>query len=163
VALVAALVVGCAGGGPQAPAGPDGPAVLGTAADALPAARVSIAGAALTLDLDVRVAADAEARAQGLAGVAELPEGTGMLFLFEADTTTGFWMRDTLVPLDLAFLDAQGRVVGVATMTPCPADPCPITAPPGPYRAALEAAAGVLSGLRAGDTVTWEPRGGSAG
>lgn len=43
-----------------------------------------------------------------------LPEGTGMLFDFRRDFPHGFWMKNTLVPLDLLFVDARGRVVNVA-------------------------------------------------
>lgn len=133
-----------------------GLAPFGTAADALPAARVRIQGSGRTLEFDVRVAETPEDQARGLQGVEALPEGAGMLFVFEAERTGGFWMRDTLVPLDIAFLDAGGRVLAVAGMVPCPGDPCPITDPGVPHRAALETAAGALTGVDPGDVVTWE-------
>lgn len=136
------------------------PAPFGTDADRLPAARVRIDGGAVRVELDVRVAEDPEDRARGLQGVAVLPEGAGMLFLFPTDRTGGFWMRGTLVPLDIAFLDGRGRVLAVASMTPCAEDPCPLTDPGLPYRAALEAGAGVLDGVVPGDRVVWEPTAG---
>lgn len=145
---------------PGAPAAPVLPAPFGTAADALPAARLEVRGPAVTLELHVRVAETPEDQARGLQGVEDLPEGTGMLFLFQEDHRGGFWMRDTLVPLDIAFLDGEGRVLAVAGMTPCVADPCPLTDPGVPYRAALEVGAGVLAGVAEGDLVTWERSGG---
>jgi uncharacterized membrane protein (UPF0127 family) len=97
-------------------------------------------GPATTVRLEV--AADPATRARGLMGRTEVPEGTGMVFLYRADVTEAFWMKNTLVPLSIAFVAADGRVVSVAEMTPCKADPCPTYAPAGPYRYAVELAAG---------------------
>lgn len=131
---------------PASPAGAVAPAPLGTAADGLPAAAVVLVrpdGSEVTVA--VRVAATPDARARGLMGVADLPDGTGMLFTYpDAAAHGGFWMRGTLVPLDIAFA-AGGEVVAVATMTPCAADPCPITRPGRPYDTALEVPAGWLA------------------
>ena len=65
-----------------------------------------------------------------------------MLFDFHEPQEVSFWMKNTLVPLSIAFVAADGRVVSVAEMTPCQADPCPTYAPAGPYRYAVELAAG---------------------
>ena len=73
----------------------------------------------------LEVAADPAARARGLMGRRQVPEGTGMVFLYPADVAEAFWMKNTLVPLSIAFVAADGRVVSVAEMTPCKADPCP--------------------------------------
>jgi uncharacterized membrane protein (UPF0127 family) len=100
-------------------------------------------GPATTVRLEV--AADPAARARGLMGRTEVPEGTGMVFLYRADVTEAFWMKNTIVPLSIAFVAADGRVVSVAEMTPCKADPCPTYAPAGPYRYAVELAAGAFA------------------
>jgi uncharacterized membrane protein (UPF0127 family) len=97
-------------------------------------------GPARTVRLEV--AADPSARNTGLMGRRQVPEGTGMVFLYPADVSESFWMKNTLVPLSIAFVAADGRVVSVAEMTPCRADPCPTYAPAGPYRYAVELAAG---------------------
>jgi uncharacterized protein len=68
----------------------------------------------------------------------------GMLFVFPSDTTGGFWMKDTLVPLRILFFDASGMRVRKLSMTPCPRDPCRVYEPGRRYRFALE--------LRASDT-----------
>jgi uncharacterized membrane protein (UPF0127 family) len=105
-------------------------------------------GAARTVRLEV--AADPAARARGLMGRRQVPEGTGMVFLYPADVREAFWMKDTLVPLSIAFVAADGRVVSVAEMPPCRADPCPTYPPAGPYRYAVELAAGAFGSARVG-------------
>jgi len=90
----------------------------------------------------LEVAADPATRARGLMERERVPPGTGMVFLYPADVAESFWMKNTLVPLSIAFVAADGRVVSVSEMTPCKADPCPSYAPAGPYRYAIELAAG---------------------
>lgn len=163
VLAVGLLLLGCAptvdGSAPADDATPaeDVPASVA----ALPRARVTVGDGAGALVVDAFVAGTAESRARGLQGVTALPEGTGMLFLFDGPSGVGgrpgFWMLDTLVPLDIAFA-ADGVVVGVATMTPCPGPPCPITHPGVDYDVALEVGAGVLTGagVGVGDAFVWE-------
>jgi uncharacterized membrane protein (UPF0127 family) len=90
----------------------------------------------------LEVAADPATRARGLMEREQVPPGTGMVFLYPEDVAEAFWMKNTLVPLSIAFVAADGRVVSVHEMTPCRADPCPSYAPAGPYRYAVELAAG---------------------
>ena len=99
-------------------------------------------GSPVTVRLEV--AADPATRARGLMEREQVPPGTGMVFLYPADVAESFWMKNTLVPLSIAFVAADGRVVSVAEMTPCTADPCPSYAPAGPYRYAVELAAGAF-------------------
>ena len=103
----------------------------------------------------LEVAADPATRARGLMERERVPPGTGMVFLYPADVAESFWMKNTLVPLSIAFVAADGRVVSVAEMTPCKADPCPSYAPAGPYRYAVELAAGSFgdAGVGTGDKV----------
>lgn len=174
IALASLVLAGCGADGERSSAtGPavapaarasgaaDGPPLpaLHPAVDAMAAGSVTITTArGERVDLAVRVARTAEERQQGLQRVAELPAGVGMLFDFGGeDRWGGFWMKDTLVPLDIAFVGADGRIVAVAGMVPCTADPCPVTDPGVPYRVALEVGAGALaaSGVAPGDRVTW--------
>lgn len=119
-------------------------------------ARVTVGEGDGALVVDALVADTDAARARGLQGVPEVPDGVGMLFAFDGPPgpggRPGFWMLDTLVPLDIAFA-ADGVVVGIATMVPCPARPCPVTHPGVAYDVALEVAAGVLTdaGIVPGD------------
>lgn len=86
----------------------------------------------------VAVADDAAERSRGLMGVNELGGVRGMLFLFPADVTAAFWMKDTVLALDVAFFAADGSLVDLLEMTPCEADPCPVYRASGSYRYALE-------------------------
>lgn len=95
-------------------------------------------------ELEVAVAETPDQRAQGLMGVTDLGGLDGMLFVFQSDSDGGFWMKDTLIPLDIAFFDDGGALVSVLTMEPCSADPCPSYRPGGSYRYAVETPAGGL-------------------
>jgi uncharacterized membrane protein (UPF0127 family) len=108
--------------------------------------------------VSLEVAADEAARERGLSNRGELPAGTGMAFLFPSETAVAFWMKDTLVPLQIAFVGGDGRVVGLFDMTPCHADPCPTYAPDRAYRYAVELPAGAFTaaGIREGDRVVPE-------
>jgi uncharacterized protein len=110
-------------------------------------------GAASRVSLEV--AAGELARRQGLSRRTDVPAGTGMVFIFPRDTTVPFWMKDTLVPLQIAFVAADGRVVGTFEMPPCLADKCPTFAPRQPYRYAVELRSGAFTaaGVREGDRV----------
>jgi uncharacterized protein len=103
----------------------------------------------------LEVAATPAQRSLGLMHRTTLPEGTGMVFLFPEDREGGFWMKNTLVPLSIAFVRADGRVVAVREMVPCTADPCPVYRPGGRYRYAVELPAGAFAdaGVGPGDRV----------
>jgi len=161
VAVLAWVLASAAGlvGGSDDPAMDDTPRTLelqgGTPATTGGAGAPTVAyrlepagGRPVTVRLEV--AADPASRARGLMGRRKLPQGTGMVFLYPADVTEAYWMKDTLVPLSIAFVAADGRVVSVAEMTPCTADPCPSWAPAGPYRYAVELAGGAFGAAGVG-------------
>jgi uncharacterized membrane protein (UPF0127 family) len=106
----------------------------------------------------LEVAATPAARERGLMGRTRVAPGTGMAFLFPADTATGFWMKGTLVPLSIAFVAADGRVVAVREMTPCLGDPCPVYGPGRSYRYAVELAAGAFAAAGVGEGSQVVPR-----
>jgi uncharacterized protein len=61
----------------------------------------------------VQVADEPAERERGLMFVEALPQEEGMLFLFDAPSEVGFWMRDTLIPLDLLFIEPDGRIAHI--------------------------------------------------
>jgi uncharacterized membrane protein (UPF0127 family) len=67
-------------------------------------------------------------------------------------------MKNTLIPLSIAFLDADGRILRILDMEPCEADPCPLYPPGVAYTSALEVNQGAFErwGVEVGDLVTLE-------
>lgn len=113
--------------------------------------------------LEVELARTPSQRQQGLMNRDHLDADAGMLFLYtEAQSPQGgFWMYRTRIPLDIAFIDADGRIAALHTMQPCPSrNPyeCPVTVAGVTYHAALEVNAGYFAarGIEAGACVAWQ-------
>ena len=105
--------------------------------------------------LKVELARTPAERERGLMNRRSLAAKAGMVFLYPEAHRGGYWMKDTLIPLDIAFYDARGRILRIFTMQPCRRDPCRIYDPKVAYRAALEVNAGSFRRWRvqAGDRV----------
>ena len=69
-------------------------------------------------EISVEVAKTTEERTHGLMGRKDLGKDEGMLFIFETEGHHGFWMKDTYVPLSIAFIDKEGRIVRITDMKP---------------------------------------------
>lgn len=135
LALLALAACGGEGGGSG-----NGPAVI-------------LEGTDQTTTVPVEVADTTEERARGLSGRETLAEDAGMLFLFDGPVTQGFWMKDTLIPLSIAFIDGDGRIIALRDMEPCRREPCPLYEPGRPYSSALEVNQGAFDrwGIGVGD------------
>ncbi|MBW3663284.1 MAG: DUF192 domain-containing protein [Actinobacteria bacterium] len=171
--LLASLLLASCVGSDLAPPAPMSPSPTGASAAAslltVPPLHPSVDGYPETIvllrspdgdeevTLPVKVAATAETRRHGLMEVRELPAGTGMLFAFPGERAGGFWMFNTHVALDIAFVDAAGRIGTILAMQPCPQPSagrsCPTYAPDHGYTAALEVAQGWFASV--GVTAGW--------
>ncbi len=100
----------------------------------------------------VEVAKTPEERAQGLMGRKHLGKDEGMLFIFDKEDYHGFWMKNTLIPLSIAFMDREGRIVEITDMKPLTLE---THLPPRPILYALEMNQGWFSAnkIRVGDMV----------
>ena len=113
-----------------------------------------IGGRAFTLELAI----SPEERIQGLSNRDHLPPDAGMLFVFAEESVLAFWMKDTLIPLDILFLDQEQRIVNIHTMTPQPGTPTDRltvyrSAAPAMYAVEVNAGAAAELGLAPGMVV----------
>lgn len=108
-----------------------------------------------TVSLVVQVADTPAERQTGLMGRESLSPYDGMAFVWEEPLMTTFWMKDTLIPLSIAFWDADGRIISILDMDPCTEDPCPSYGPGDPFVGAVEVARGTFErqGVAVGDRV----------
>ncbi len=124
---------------------------------ALPQGEYSTAGGEIHA-MHFEVAATFATRACGLMHRDELPDDTGMLFVFEQDNSGGFWNCNTFVSLTLAWISADGTIIGFSDMEPqTRGEDQHLTTyqPPGPYRYVVEANRGWFAerGIQVGDHV----------
>lgn len=135
------LVLAACGGGSGQPAPPAGPRLEIQTSDGPVIVRVEVA------DTD-------QERQQGLMGRESLDDDAGMVFLHEQPTTGAFWMKDTLIPLSIAFWDESGEILAILDMEPCEEDPCEIYDPGVTWIGAVEVNQGFFDehGVHVGDT-----------
>lgn len=100
----------------------------------------------------VEIARTEAQREQGLMGRTSLGPNAGMVFRFPAPTRARFWMKDTLIPLSIAFWNKQGRILRIIDMAPCRSGPCKIYDPGVAFSGALEVNRGAFKrwGVRPG-------------
>lgn len=105
--------------------------------------------------LGVELARTAEQRSQGLMNRRSLAVRAGMVFEYPRPATGAFWMKNTLIPLDIAFYDARGRILRTFRMLPCREATCTLYDPAVAYRGALEVNAGSFRrwGVGRGDRI----------
>ena len=103
--------------------------------------------------VNVELAENQLSRAKGLMFRESLSPDAGMLFIFEGDGEHSFWMKNTLIPLDMIWLDSGLQVVHIEHANPCRADPCESYEPHRLARYVLEVNGGytVEHDIRVGD------------
>ena len=119
----------------------------------LPVLRVQVAGHALK----VEVVTTPEQMARGLMFREKLGRNDGMLFVYADPGYHSMWMKNTLIPLSVAFVDGEGRILNIADMEPQTLDS---HAAAGPARYAIETNRGWFASrkIKAGDKVTGLPK-----
>ena len=115
---------------------------------------VTLEGHAFT----VEIASTPAEQEHGLMDRTSMPVGHGMLFVFPDSQPRTFWMKNTLIPLDILFFDAEHHLVTIqADAQPCKADPCQLYPSDTSARYVLELNAGTAAklGARKGDVITF--------
>lgn len=104
------------------------------------------------VELQVEIADEPGERSVGLMFRESMPEDAGMIFLYEEDHLGSFYMKNTFIPLSIAFVDAGGTIVDIQDMEP---ETVETHRPPEPYRNAIETNQGWFerNGIDVGDTV----------
>ena len=86
----------------------------------LPVEEIKLEYRDIELRINGEIASEAPQRTQGFMCRSEIAGGTGMYFELPAESTRGFWMYNTYVPLDIVYLDPDGFTVAISTLDPCP-------------------------------------------
>ncbi len=95
--------------------------------------------------LTVKIAKSNDEKQKGLMGVKSLPANHGMLFVFEKSQPLAFWMKDTLIPLDIIFFDEDNKLINIHhQVQPCPpqVNNCPTYSSERPAKYVVELSAG---------------------
>lgn len=114
--------------------------------------RMQIGNQPFTLEL----AATDKTRQHGLMHRQSLPADRGMIFVFPDEEFRSFWMRNTLIPLDIIYLDKAGKVVSISQMKPL--DETGVhSAGPAKYAIEMNEGAAAKAGVKVGDVLTIPP------
>ena len=107
-----------------------------------------------SVDVRIEFAADEATRQRGLMFRESMAEDAGMLFVFQGDTDGPFWMKDTLIPLSIAVIGADRRIVSIKDKQPRSTE---LVHPDARYRYALEVNQGFYArnGVKVGDVASW--------
>ena len=121
----------------------------------LPVIEITITRADGTTQIvKAEVAEKEEDRNYGFMNRKNIPDGTGMLFVFEQEQILSFWMKNTPHPLSIAYIDTRGKIRNIYDMTPFSLTPIKSTSS---VRYALEVPQGWFreNNIQVGDTVKW--------
>ena len=154
-AIALLLVASLAGCSAEQPSGISEPPPVRTAPSGLSLVPLQIQSGGRNHDFTVEVAATSEQQAQGLMFRERLGPSEGMLFPFPSPRPASFWMKNTLIPLDMIFIRPDGTIGRIAVNTvPHSLEPVAFNEP---TAAVLELAGGrtVQLGIKPGDRVRW--------
>ena len=126
--------------------------------EGVPQGTLVIEGNSGPVQVDVAIAETDEAKARGLMGVEEMEANAGMVFLQDQPARIQFWMKDTLIPLSIAFWGQDRRIATILDMDPCRTATCPTYDPEIEWVGALEVNQGFFdqNGIEEGASVRLE-------
>jgi uncharacterized membrane protein (UPF0127 family) len=113
-------------------------ALVVSAAISFPHGTAVIRPEGAVVQVRVEIAETAAQRERGLSGRRTLAPRSGMAFLWKGDVRVRFWMKNTSLPLSIAFWGKSGRILRILDMAPCRRDPCKLYDPQVAFRGALE-------------------------
>jgi len=122
-----------------------------------PKGTLTISQEGRVVTIPIEIANTNELREFGLMYREDIPEEYGMLFVFPNPGIRGFWMKNTFVELDIAFIDNNGTILNIQNMKPCEESTCPIYIIYKPFKYALEVKAGFFEryGFSEGAKIDW--------
>ena len=146
--MLASTVAACA------PSGPSPSRLTERSPACLQQMTLDIRSGAKTRRFIVEVARSAQEQETGLMNRPTLAPDRGMIFPYDPPQPVAFWMKNTLIPLDMIFIRADGSIARIATAVPLSLEPVPAAEP---IAAVLEIAGGRAAelGIREGDRVDW--------
>jgi uncharacterized membrane protein (UPF0127 family) len=108
-----------------------------------------------SVHLRIEIAEQPSQQAQGLMFRECLASDSGMAFIFFETTDTSFYMKDTLIPLSIAFFDDRGKILRILDMEPCTEEPCELYDPGVSFNGAFEVNQGSFAewGIEEGDSI----------
>src|SRR3989338_9812338 len=99
---------------------------------------ISIDNGKNLIKINVEVADDDNEKITGLMFREKLEENSGMLFVFDSENYQTFWMKNTLIPLDIIFIGKDFKIIDIKTAVQCKKDPCALYRPSEPAKYVLE-------------------------
>ena len=107
------------------------------------------------MKINVEIADDNEKRIRGLMFREKLNENEGMLFIFGDESYQTFWMKNTLIPLDIIFIDKDFKIINIERAVPCKQEPCALyrSAKPAEYILEVNGNFTIKNKVKAGDRI----------
>ena len=114
---------------------------------------VSIGSGKKLIKINAEIADDSNEMEKGLMFREKLNENDGMLFVFDDESYQAFWMKNTLIPLDMIFIDKNFEIIDIKNAHPCKVEPCDLYKSAKPAKYVLEVNGGFAAknNIKTGD------------